>query len=131
MHRPDAPAACPRHIVPFRLLWRRRRNAESADPYWLSARERQSTWSDLHRCGLMQGARDHALAERNLECVMLVAPGGGESRFRHALRKRVVEFLPFQQRLRLTRAPWRGRNAAQRHARVTHHAVLEVERDGR
>src|SRR4030088_566665 len=79
----------------------------------------------------MQGPGNHALAERDLEFVVLAAPGAGKRRLGHALCEPVIESLSLDQALRFAGPPWDGCNAAERDARVPHEAVLDVERDRR
>src|SRR3979409_304431 len=79
----------------------------------------------------MQGPGNHALPERDLEFVVLAAPGAGKRRLGHALCEPVIESLSLDQGLRFAGPPWDGCNAAKREARVAHEAVLDVERDCR
>src|SRR5690242_7912040 len=87
--------------------------------------------SDLHHCGALQRMRDHALAEIDLEGIVLARRRALESRFGNASRQRIVELLALQQRLSFAGTPWHSRDAAERHTRVTHIAILDIECDRR
>src|ERR1700760_4486420 len=87
--------------------------------------------SDLHLCGLMQRARHDALAERDLELVVLAAGGAGERDLGDLRGERVVELLAFQQGFGLACPPTDRGPAAERPPGSPARPILHVECDSR
>src|ERR1700761_9762155 len=87
--------------------------------------------SNLHRCGLMQRARHHALAKRDLEFVVLAAGSAGERDLGDLRGERVVELLAFQQGFGLACPPRDRGHAAERDPGIPDRPVLYIECDSR
>src|SRR5665213_1892053 len=129
MQTPDYAPACRRDIARGRSLSARRRAAGPAGPYWLAALGLRGSCGNLHSRDLFERAHQRALAELDLESIVLARLGVGERGFGRRLNGVFAERVANEHFFRGERAPGLGRDAAERDARLPDAAVVEVERD--